>query len=165
MDFSKFKPSTWLMVGGGLGMLIFGLFLDWGKVSIDMGEMGFKGMGTISESGGNAFDWTRGWISWFLVVAIGVVALVTVIGKMPKVKVGLPMLIVIAGGISSILLLTMVLFGPEKHVDAAIGLYLSTASALAATAGAVMNLKETGGSIGDLADPNKLKGAFGQGGN
>ncbi len=29
MDFSKFKTNDWLVIGGGLGMLIFGTFLDW----------------------------------------------------------------------------------------------------------------------------------------
>lgn len=160
MDLSKFKPSTWLMVGGGVGMVIFGLFLHWGKVSVKI-----EGLGSIGGSGGNAFDWTRGWISWILIVAVGVVALASALGKMPAVKLGLPMLMVLASLVGSILLLTMVLMGPEDHVDADVGLYLSFVSALAALAGSVMNLKETGGSIADLKDPNKLKGAFGQGGN
>ncbi len=159
MDLSKFKPSTWLMVGGGIGMVIFGLFLDWGKVSMKMEGMSF------SASGGNAFDWTRGWISWILVVAVGVAALASAIGKMPKVKQNVPMLLVLASLIGSILLLTMVLMGPEDHVDAAVGLYLSFVAALAALGGSIMNLKESGGSIADLKDPNKLKGSFGQGGN
>ena len=32
MDFSKFKTSDWLKIGGGIGFLIFGTFLDWAKV-------------------------------------------------------------------------------------------------------------------------------------
>ena len=33
MDFSKFKTPDWLMIGGGVGILIFG-FLDWVDASI-----------------------------------------------------------------------------------------------------------------------------------
>ena len=49
MDFSKFKTSDWLKIGGGLGVLIFAF------VSMGQGQRG-----GFSDSGGNAFDffWT-----------------------------------------------------------------------------------------------------------
>ena len=61
MDFSKFKPSDWLLVAAGAIMLIFGIVLDWAKVG--------------SVSGNGPFDYFfTGGISWLLVVAAGVIA-------------------------------------------------------------------------------------------
>lgn len=53
MDFSKFKTSDWLKVGGAAGFLIFGFF-DW--VTVD----GPAGFGSLGSAGGNVFDffWT-----------------------------------------------------------------------------------------------------------
>lgn len=50
MDTLKLTFHTWLMVVGALGMVVFGLFVDWST---------FEAFG-VEVTSGNAFDWTRG---------------------------------------------------------------------------------------------------------
>ena len=65
VDFSNFKVSDWLMVGGGLAMLILGFALPWSTVSI----------GGISDSGDGPFDYfLTGGIAWILTVSVGAVS-------------------------------------------------------------------------------------------
>ncbi len=157
MDFSKFKTSTWLLVGGAVGMLIFGLFFDWAKVDFGFG----------SVSSGNAFDWARGWISWILVVGAGVVAVLVATGTLKRDQAPWSLILLGATGLATLLMLLLVLTGPDKSgvdLDRAIGLWLSFLATIVALVGAVMNFTESGGNLADLKDPNKLKGAFGKDG-
>lgn len=162
MDFSKFKTSTWLMVGGAIAMVIGGNFLDW--VKVDFGDLGEDSIGG-SSSGASAFDFGRGKVSWFLVVAVGVVALVTVLGKMPKTKLPVNMLSLVAGAVASILMITRIISDPVKgggdYVKWTLGAYVATAAAIAATVGAFMEFSASGGNIKDLTDANKWKGEGG----
>jgi hypothetical protein len=71
VDLSKLRPGDWLLVAGGVAMLIFGLALDWAKVDL----------GGVSASGNNAFDYFfTGGIAWILVVAAAVIAVLLAIG-------------------------------------------------------------------------------------
>jgi hypothetical protein len=149
MDFSKFKTSTWLMAGAGVAMLIGGFFLDWVKISF-LGE---------SASAGNASDWTRGWISAVLVIAIGVVAVLGVLGKMPAIKVPITMVMVAAGALSSLLMLSLLVFEDLFGASWAFGYWLSLIAAIVSTVGAVMEHTSSGGNIKDIIDANKWKGA------
>jgi hypothetical protein len=167
MDFSKFKTSDWLKVGGALGFLIFG-FLNW--VTIDYG--GDMGLG--SDSGAKVFDFFfTGTIPWILVLGSGIITVLTITGTMKAGKVNWGMLMLLANGIAAVLMLIRVIFNPIDGKDAlealgidvgrGIGMILSTLAVLAAAAGAVMGYTESGGNINDLKDINKLKGGFGQG--
>jgi phosphotransferase system glucose/maltose/N-acetylglucosamine-specific IIC component len=72
MDFSKFKTSDWLMIGGGVLTLIGGLFLDWIKVE-----------SFSSFSGGDAFDFTlTGALPWLLIIASTVITVLLVLEKL-----------------------------------------------------------------------------------
>lgn len=148
MDFSKFKTSTWLMAGGAIGMIIGGLFLDW--ISVDfLGE---------SFSDGNAFDWNRGTIAWLLVVAVGVYAVLAVIGKLSVGKAPMGLISVAASLLSLVLLLSMLLFEDLGPASWGLGFWLSLVATGASTAGAVMEYTSGGGNIKDIIDPNKWKG-------
>lgn len=149
MDFSKFKTSTWLMAGGAVGMIIGGLFLDW--ISIDfMGE---------SFSDGNAFDWNRGTIAWILVVAVGVYGVLSVAGKVPASKAPLGLISVAGTLLSLLLLLSLLVFEDMFGASWGLGYWVSLIATGATTAGAVMEHTSSGGSIKDIIDPNKWKGA------
>ena len=148
MDFSKFKTSTWLMAGGAIGMIIGGLFLDWVKVEF-MGE---------SISGSNAFDTNRGTIAWLLVVAVGVYAVLAVIGKLSVGKAPMGLISVAASLLSLVLLLSLLLFEDLYGASWALGFWLSLVATGASTAGAVMDYTSGGGNIKDIVDPNKWKG-------
>jgi len=155
MDISKFKPATWLMVVGGLGMLIFGLFFDWAKIE-------FMGM---SASDGNAFDWTRGWISWILVIGTAVIAVLSVAGKMGSAKVPWNIVMVLAAGLATLLMLLLIITGPDSNgadLGRGIGLWLSFISTVVVFVGSLMNFTDAGGDLKDLTDFKKIKGSFDQ---
>ena len=157
MDIKSFKPSTWIMTVGALVMIISGLFLDWAKIEM----FGF------SETAGNAFDWARGWIAWILVIAVGGTALATAAGKSVG-RSNLPLVQTALSGIALLLMLLLMITGPDKDgidLDRAFGLWLSFLATIAVFAGSVMNLTESGGNLKDLTDVNKLKDSFGSGGS
>ena len=98
VDLSKFKTSDWLIIGGGLGMLIFGLFLDWAKVG--------------GYSGNNAFDYFfTGGIAWILVVAAGVLAFLLAGGMVKRGNQPWPLIFVAATGLGALLMLIRLIMG------------------------------------------------------
>jgi hypothetical protein len=165
MDFSKFKTSDWLKVGGALGFLVFG-FLNW--LSIDYGS----DFGGATETGAKVFDFfVTGTIPWILVLGTGIITLLMATGNMKAGKANLPMLMLIATTVASVLILIRLIFNPLDgkgalealgvDVGRGIGMILSTIAVLVATAGAFIGYTESGGNINDLKDINKLKGGFG----
>ena len=146
MDFSKFKVSDWLKVGGAAGMLIFGFF-DWAKI----GPFSFN----------NAFDYVRGLIAWVLTVGVGVLTLLMFQGKKFG-SIQLPVVNVLAAAVAVLMMIFMVVFGPGDASDPAAGLWLSFFSTIVALAGSVMAFLEGGGNLKDLTDVEKLKRGFGK---
>lgn len=157
MDFSKFKPADWLKVGGAAGFIVFGIFLHWAKIE-------FMG---VSETGNNVFDYpVRGIISLLLVLLVGVITLLGHQGKSVG-KVQWPIVNVLASAVATVLMLLLVIMGPDDSgfdLTPAIGLYLSLIATIASLAGSVMAFQAGGGNLNDLKDINKLKDSFGQGG-
>ncbi|MFP5487739.1 MAG: hypothetical protein ACLGHQ_05480 [Acidimicrobiia bacterium] len=151
MDISKIKTNDWLIIGGAIGMLIFGTFLDW--ISVDVG------FGSVS--GGNAFDFFfTGTVPWILVIAAGVI---TFLRTQDKLGEQLPwnLVLVLGTALAAVLLIIRILFNPGMDgAGRGIGMILSVLSGLAAAAGAVMAFLAAGGQISDLTDVDKLKGAF-----
>ncbi len=162
MDFSKFKTSDWMKVGGAAGFLIFG-FVKW--VTIE-GPAGFG-----SAAGGNVFDffWT-GTLPWILIIATGVITFLLAGGIMKPGSLPWPLIMLAACGLAALLLLIRVLFNPIDGSDAiesiggsvgrGVGMILSAISGFVVFAGAIMGFKESGGELSDLKDMNKIKGAF-----
>ena len=155
MDISKFKPATWMMVAGGLGMLIFGLFFDWAKID-------FMG---VSATDGNAFDWARGWLSWILVIGTAVIAVLSTTGKLAAVKLPWNIVMVLASALATLFMVLLMITGPDKSgvdLGRAIGLWLSFIATIVTLAGALMNFTGSGGDLKDLTDFKKIKGSFDQ---
>ena len=160
MDFSKFKTPDWLMIGGGVGIFIFGFF-NWVTIS---------GFG----SGGNVFDffWT-GTIPWILLIAAAVVTFLLVQGTLKQDQLPWPLVLLAATALASLLLLIRLIFNPIEGKDLietaggdvgrGIGMIVSVIAGLAATAGAFLNFQASGGDIKDLTDVNKLKASFAKG--
>lgn len=152
MDVSKFKTSDWLIVGGGAGMLIFGIALDW----ISVGPF----------STGNAFDFTlTGALPWLLLVAAAVLT-VLVVGEVIKdSKAPWPLILLAMTGLAAFLLLIRLIFNPgaPSGVSRALGMWLSVISGLVAAAGGFLKFTESGGDLKDLTDVDKLKAAFASG--
>lgn len=143
------------MVIGGLGMLIFGLFFDWAKIEV---------LG-ISTSGGNAFDWARGWLSWILVIGTAVIAVLLTTGKLATVKLPWNIVMVLASGLATLFMVLLMITGPDKEgfdYGRAFGLWLSFISTVVVFAGSLMNFTGAGGDLKDLTDFKKIKGSFEQ---
>jgi hypothetical protein len=161
VDFSKFKTSDWLKVGGGLGFLIFGFF-DWTKVS----------GGGFSESGNNVFDFFfTGIVPWILIIGTAVVTVLLVMGSMKAGSVPWPLITFAATALAALLLLLRLIFNPIEGKDAieafggevgrGIGLWLSFIAGIVAAVGGFLGFQESGGDLSDLKDMNKLKAQFG----
>ena len=166
MDFSKFKTSDWLKVGGALGFLIFGFF-DW--VTIDVPGGGSFG---ADAGGGNVFDffWT-GILPWILVIATGVLTFLLLSGTLKAGTTPWPLIFLAATGLAALLLLIRFIFNPLENSDfieaagydigRGIGMIVSLLAGLVCFAGAFLGFKESGGDFSDLKDINKVKGQFG----
>lgn len=160
MDFSQFKTPDWLMIGGGIGIFVFGFF-NWVTVS---------GFG-FSSSGGNVFDffWT-GTIPWILVIAAAVVTFLLVQGTLKDDQLPWPLVLLAVTALAALLLLIRLVFNPIDGKDViesaggdvgrGIGMILSVASGVAAAVGAFLNFQASGGNIKDLTDVDKLKSSF-----
>lgn len=154
MDFSKFKTSDWLMVGGGALALIGGLFLDWIKVD------GFGG----SFGGGNAFDFTfTGALPWLLLVASAIIAALLAMGTLDAKAQPWPLILLGATALAALLLLIRVLFNPgvPDGISRGTGMLLTVVAGFISAAGGVMGFQASGGDLNDLKDINKIKESFG----
>ena len=151
MDFSKFKTPDWLMIGGGVGIFVFG-FLKWVTVSFEGVDLG---------GGGNVFDffWT-GTIPWILLIASAVVTVLLIQGTLKQDQLPWPLVLLAATVLASLLLLIRLIFNPIEgsggafggEIGRGIGMILSVISGLVATAGAFLNFQASGGDIKDLTD-------------
>ena len=154
MDFSKFKTSDWLMIGGGLAMLVLGFVLDW--TSVD------TGFGSASGDGPFNYFFTGG-LAWLLVVAVGVLALLDKMDKLPANQ-PWPLIFLAATGLAVILMVLRIILGARfDFADRGIGMYGAFVWAAIAAAGAYLNFQASGGNIKDLTDVDKLKASFAKG--
>ena len=166
MDFSKFKTSDWLKIGGAVVFLIFG-FMSWITTSID-------GTDVPGADTGNVFDffWT-GTLPWILVLGTAVITFLLINGTMKAGGLPWPLIMLLATGLAALLLLIRVIFNPLENKDLAeslgfeigrgIGMIGSAVGGCLAFAGALMGFTESGGNLSDLKDMNKMKSQFGGG--
>jgi len=164
VDFSKFKTSDWLKIGGAVVFLIFG-FLSWITTSAD-------GQDVPGADGGNVFDFFfTGTVPWILVLATGVITFLIVNGTMKPGGLPWPLIMLIGTGLALLLMLIRVIFNPLENkelvesfgfeIGRGIGMIGSAVGCALAFAGAFQGYKESGGTISDLKDMNKMKSQFG----
>jgi len=75
VDFSKFKTSDWLKIGGALVFLVFG-FMSWITTTLDGQELPGADQGTVFD-----FFWT-GILPWILVLGTAVITILLIKGTM-----------------------------------------------------------------------------------
>ena len=167
MDFSKFKTSDWLKIGGGVVFLVFG-FMSWITTT-------YAGKDVPGADSGNVFDffWT-GTLPWLLVIATAIVTFLLINGTMKAGGLPWPLIMLGATGLAALLLLIRVIFNPLEGKDLAeaagfdvgrgIGMIGSAIGGCVAFAGSLMGYTESGGNLSDLKDMNKMKSQFGGGG-
>jgi len=157
VDFSKFKTPDWLMIGGGLAMLILGLLLDWTSVDTGFGSVTLDGPFNYFLTGG---------LAWLLVVAVGVLVVLRGLDVLPPTQ---PWALIFLGatGLAVLLMLIQILLGGREGTDRGIGMWGALVWAAISAAGAFLNFKAEGGELAHLTDVNKLKSSFssGAGGN
>ncbi len=167
MDLSKFKTSDWLKIGGALVFLVFG-FMSWISTSVD-------GVDVPGSDSANVWDffWT-GMLPWLLVLGTGVITFLLISGTVKAGGLPWPLIMLGATGLAALLLLIRVVFNPLEDRDLVesfgveigrgIGMIGSAVGGCLAFAGALMGFKDSGGSLSDLKDMNKMKSQFGGGG-
>jgi hypothetical protein len=160
MDPSTFRPHHWLIIGGAVGLLVFGLF-DWVRVS----AFGF------SDTGGNAFDffWT-GTIPWMLITASATFLVLVVQGVIRADSAPWPLLILVGTSLGALLLVIRLVFNPidgaEVIEDAGgsvgrtLWMFLAVASGVTSAVGGYLNFQAEGGTLDDLRDIDKLRQSF-----
>jgi hypothetical protein len=98
-------------------------------------------------------------------VGVGVIAVFVATGKLAAVKLPWNIIMVLATGLATLLMLLLMITGPDKSgVDfgRALGLWLAFISTIASFVGALMNFTGSGGDLKDLTDFKKIKGSFEQ---
>jgi len=162
MDFSKFKTPDWLIIGGAIGIFVFGFF-EWVTVSV-------SGFGiSASAGGGNVFDFFfTGTIPWFLIIGSAVVTVLLVLDVLKEGQAPWPLILLAATAVSAFLLLIRLIFNPldvpsQIDVGRGIGMILSVVSGIVAAVGGYLNFTSKGGDIKELGDMDKLKASFAKG--
>jgi len=167
VDFSKFKPSDWMKVAGGLVFFICG-FLAWWTVEVNVTGFG----GSQDATGLGDYFGTVG-IAWLIFTAIAVLTVLRVLGvfKMPP-NVPEPMIFLVASVIG--LLLVIIRFfsdgfdysgsleGTGIDISRGIGNWLGTLAAIVIVIGCVLAFREAGGGLDDF---KKLTSSMGSGNN
>lgn len=159
MDFSKFKPSDWMKVGGGAVMLV-AYFLRWWEVDY---------FGYNDGVSGSEYFFT-GTVPWLILIAVGVLSFLAAAGKF-KLPSNMPAPLIFLGASILAFILVLIRFfsdgvdsgGVDIPTTRGIGLYLALLAAIVVVIGSVLGFKESGGELNDLKDINKIKGQFSHG--
>lgn len=159
MDLSRFKMPDWLVIGGGLAVLIFG-FLDWFQAN--------------DISAANAFDFTlTGLIPWLLIVAAAVITFLRAARILKDGSAPWTLIVLGLAALGALLILLRLIIGADASdvttvpdgaqdfsLDRAGGLWLSAIGAVVAAAGAFLSFQAAGGNARDLTDIDKMRSAF-----
>jgi len=153
MDLSKVSKGGQIFAGASLVYFISS-FLPW--YSADLGFVDFSA---------NAWDIGFLWCSlWALLLLAGAVliALPAFGVKGPKIP---PVAYLAVSALAVVFGLLKLIIGEDDPIDTSFGIFLAIVAAAGATFGAFLLFKESGGSLDDLKDPNKLKASFGGAGH
>lgn len=158
MDLSKLTKGGQIFVGASLVYLIAS-FLPWYTIDVQgYGSQSFNAWGDIG------FLWGSLWALALLALAV--------IHALPAFGVAGPKIPAVANlavaALATLFGLLKLLIGEDTYfgndISASFGLFLAIIAAAGATFGGFLLFKESGGSINDLKDMNKLKGQFSGGG-
>lgn len=165
MDFSRFRSSDWMVVGGGALMLIAG-FLAWftAKATGASAEAA-AAAGVGAEDSANAFEYFfTGIVPWILLVGAAVLVLLLV-GQ--TLKANVPPMVILAIVVLALLLIVIRVIighgedipeGAEIEISRSLGLWLALIAGVISTVGAFLNFSAAGGHLKDFADVDKLRG-------
>lgn len=150
MDLNKISNGGKIFAGAGIVYFIAS-FIPW--YSVDLGPFG--------DFTANAWDLGFLWGSlWALVFLAGAVILVLPAFGVGSVKIPAVAFLAV-GALGFLFTLLKLIIGEDDPIGSSFGIYLALIAAAAVTYGGFMLFKESGGSLDDLKDPNKLKASFG----
>lgn len=141
MNLVKLKPTEWLVVAGGVIVMIFGLF-KW--FSWDVRD---DNVLVVSDQS-NAFDYLlTGVLPWVLVIGAAAVTLLLATENLRRDGIPWPLVILAATVLAAVLVIIRLIVGydpgprggAEADVSRGIGLWLSAAGALVAAVGAFLS--------------------------
>ncbi len=152
MDISKISKGGLVFIGSSLLFLIAS-FLTW--FSFDFGD--FDGFANADFTG-----WDTGflWCGLWVIVFVGL-SVTLALPAFGQDGVKLPPVAYLGAGAAGALLVILKLLIGETGFDRGIGLYIATIAAIGVAGGGFLKFQESGGSLNDLKDVNKLKGQFG----
>lgn len=161
VDLSKISKGGQIFSGAAIVFLIAS-FLPWYSVDFEAGTLFTGAQDSFNAWGDIGFLWGSLWA--LLLLAGAVIVILPAFGvQAPKI----PAVAYLAvAALATLFVLLKLLIGEDDApgfftISAGIGIYLAILAAAAATFGAFLMFKESGGDIGDLTDMNKLKGQFG----
>ena len=140
------QPSDWMIVAGGVLVLVFALF-RWFTWKIDIG-------GVRGDGKSNAFDYFfTGFVPWLLIIGSAVLAVLLATEALNRGK--LPWELILLGATALGLLLVIIrliisddpnISGTDVDVDVSrgIGIWMSALGALVAFVGAFIGFRNTG---------------------
>lgn len=158
MDVSKVSKGGMIFMGGTL-LFVIASFMSWFSVS----------GGGYTVDVGNGFDVGFLWCTlWFIVFLAGAVLLALPAFGVAAPKIP-PVAFLAAGALGTLFVLLKLIIGESDggfgiSIDRSLGLYLAFIAAVIVAVGGFLTFQESGGSIDDLKDMNKLKASFNQGG-
>jgi hypothetical protein len=153
MDLTKLSKGGKIFAGAAFVYFIAS-FLNW--YSWDYSVPGLSLSTSVNAWGDIGFLWGSLWALLFL-AAIVVLALPVFGVKGPK----LPAVAFLAvAALATVFTLLKLVIGEPDPITASFGIYLAVLAAAGATFGGFLMFTESGGSVNDLKDINKLKGQF-----
>lgn len=158
MDLSKISKGGQIFTGAGLVYFIAS-FLPWYTIDIPAELRAFYTDDSANAWGDIGFLWGSLWALLFLAGAVLLVlpAFGVQVPKLPAIS------YLAVAGLATLFTLLKLLIGEDDPLDTGIGLYLAVLAAAGAAFGAFLMFKESGGELGDLTNPDKLKASFGGG--
>ena len=143
MDISKLSKGDKLVAGGAVAFLV-SMFLPWFSFSAGPYEASANG-------------WDFGFWGVLMMIVLLAAAALVVLPAAGK-TVNAPAIIVLAITAVAALFTVLKLLIGQNGLDRSFGLFLAVLGAGAAAFGGFLKFQESGGSVADLKDPNKLKG-------
>jgi hypothetical protein len=140
------KVNDWMVVAGGVIVLIFGLF-RWFTWEVSVESV------VATEGKSNAFDYfTTGVIPWLLIVGAALVTVLLATEALRPGNVPWPLVLTAATGVGFVLILIRLIIahdpptgeGADADVSRGIGIWMSALGALVAFVGAFIGFRNTG---------------------
>ncbi len=151
MDVSKVSKGSMVFIGGSV-LFAIASFLNWFSFGSVFGV-------NLAGASANGFDAGFFWCTLWFILFLGA----AVVLALPAFGVAAPTLpavsYVAVGALGAIFVLLKLIIGVDFY-DRSVGIFVGLAAALVVTFGGFLVYKESGGTLDDLKDIEKLRASF-----